>query len=396
MGIDSFSEVTTQSWGSRIKGSLSGIFFGLILVVVACVLLFWNEGRAVKRAQALDEGASSVVSVSSNEVDPANNEKLVHLTGVIHTTATLSDSVFPVQKQAVKLKRKAEMYQWEEKKETTTKEKTGGKKETTTTYSYQKTWSSSLLDSTGFKKQSGHENPGNMPYRSETWSASDVQVDAFQLNETQIGELGNFQNLPLPPDFIADLPPETTDATGAQITGDTLYLGYDPTSPRIGDVRISFSWVPPGDTVSIIAKQKGSSFVPYVAKSGSSIDLLVSGGKTAEEMFASERQSNTILTWILRFAGFFMMFLGFRTMMNIARTLAAVVPFIANMVGFGLSLISGLLAMVLSLTTIAIAWFVYRPMLSVILIAVMVGILLAVRKFKKAKPQNAFVPPPPS
>ena len=37
---DSFTETTTTSWFSRILASIKGVLFGLLLLIVACVLLF--------------------------------------------------------------------------------------------------------------------------------------------------------------------------------------------------------------------------------------------------------------------------------------------------------------------------------------------------------------------
>lgn len=89
MTQDSFTETTTQTWFERIRQSASAVIFGLILLVVAFPLLFWNEGRAVARAKALDEGAAAVIGISADVVDPANEGKLVHLTGFATTDETL-------------------------------------------------------------------------------------------------------------------------------------------------------------------------------------------------------------------------------------------------------------------------------------------------------------------
>ena len=60
---NSVTRVTQQGWGGRIGGSIKGAIVGVVLSIVAVPLLFWNEGRAVKRAQTLNEGAGKVVSV---------------------------------------------------------------------------------------------------------------------------------------------------------------------------------------------------------------------------------------------------------------------------------------------------------------------------------------------
>ena len=52
------TETTTESWGIRLGGSIKGIAIGGALFIAGIPLLFWNEGRAVKTAKALEEGAS--------------------------------------------------------------------------------------------------------------------------------------------------------------------------------------------------------------------------------------------------------------------------------------------------------------------------------------------------
>lgn len=69
----SFTETTTTSWFSRLKGALIKIVVGFILLIACIWLLFWNEGRSVKTYRALVEGAGLVVSVDNGSVDPASS-----------------------------------------------------------------------------------------------------------------------------------------------------------------------------------------------------------------------------------------------------------------------------------------------------------------------------------
>ena len=66
MAIEEYSE---QSWLQRIGSSIKGIAVGIFLVVAGIGLLFWNEGRAVKRAKTLDEGSGLVVTADAASVD---------------------------------------------------------------------------------------------------------------------------------------------------------------------------------------------------------------------------------------------------------------------------------------------------------------------------------------
>ena len=54
---DSMTEVTSQSWFSRIVESIKSVLVGGAFFVLSFPVLFWNEGRAVRTAKSLEEGA---------------------------------------------------------------------------------------------------------------------------------------------------------------------------------------------------------------------------------------------------------------------------------------------------------------------------------------------------
>ncbi len=126
MSDNTFTENTSESWWQRIKASLTGSLFGLALFLVAFPLLFWNEGRDVDRNQALQEGMDIVVSINAKQVDAANENKLVHISGYVTSDDALADETFGViAGKVIKLRRTVKMYQWKETSHSTTKEKFG-------------------------------------------------------------------------------------------------------------------------------------------------------------------------------------------------------------------------------------------------------------------------------
>lgn len=135
MAQDRYTEVTKESWFKRLGNAFKGILFGFLLIGISFVLLFWNEGRAVKTMKTLKEGKGIVVPIRADKVDPENNGKLVHVTGKATTEEILEDSVFNVSIRAIKLKRVVQMYQWKEVVTSKTKKKLGGETETVKTYS---------------------------------------------------------------------------------------------------------------------------------------------------------------------------------------------------------------------------------------------------------------------
>ncbi|WPD22536.1 MAG: TMEM43 family protein [Candidatus Electrothrix scaldis] len=401
MSDDSYTEVTSESWFGRIGGALKGIIFGFILFLGAFPLLFWNEGRAVKTYKTLKEGGGAVISVASDQVDPANEGKLIHLSDRAYTEEVLTDPVFGVAENALRLRRKVEMYQWKESSKSETQKKLGGGTETVTTYSYSKTWSDDVIRSSSFKKSGGHENPGAMPYNSEEQTAKQVTLGAFQLSSSQVQRINQFQSL-----AVSEDTPLSEGMSGrVERWNGGFYVGDDPASPQIGDVRIRFEFVPPVQ-VSMVAQQNGSRLQAYHAQAGGDIELLQVGQHSAEAMFQKAQTDNTILTWALRAVGFVLMMIGLSLIFKVFSVLADVLPFLGNIVEAGTGFIAFLLAAVLSLITIAIAWIVFRPLLAIILLVAAVGLVVLIgSKVKAGKARRAStaaaaggagsVPPPP-
>ncbi len=385
-----FSTTTSQGWGSRLKNSFGGIIVGLILVAGAFIALWLNEGRSVRRYQDLKDGKGNVVSISSEKIDAANDGKLVHFSGNTAAGSTPSDAKFGVVSEgALKLRRDVEMYQWKENTSSSTRNKTGGGSETTKTYSYEKVWSGALIGSDSFN-QSGHDNPTKMAFESTTETGSPITVGAFTLSDSLVGRLNDFAPLPL-----ASLEGLTDAATAnAKLHESGLYLGVDPAVPAIGDTRVTFSTVQPGE-VSIVSQQSGQTLIPYQSRNNT-VELLQSGIHAADAMFAKAESANKALTWILRFGGFLAMGFGFILLTRPITVIADVLPFVGNIVGAGLGFIMFLLAGVLSFITIAIAWITYRPLIGISLLVV-AGFLtfLIIKKTRSTSPQVAAADGPP-
>ncbi len=381
-----YTEVTTKSWGSRLVESIKSVLVGIALFVISFPLLFWNEGRAVQTAKSLEEGASAVVSVSSEKVDPAHEGKLVHMTGETKTTDKLTDPDFNVSAVAVKLDRSVEMYQWKEKVTKEEKKKLGGGTETVTTYDYVETWSDDAIDSSGFKED-GHDNPGRLPFESQSWRAKNVTLGAFKLSDKQIGMISGTNAVTFDDATLESVPKRLH--ANATTDRKQLYLGKDPNRPAIGDVRVSFSTTLPGPT-SLVGVQTGSTFAPYQAKSGDDILLLEVGTFTAAQMFQQAQDRNTMLTWILRLVGFVFMFAGLGMVFKPISVLGDVVPFVGNLLGAGLGLFAFCISVSLSLLTISVAWIFYRPVLGVGLLLVsggaIYGLVMLAKKRKAAAP----------
>lgn len=371
---DQFTEVTNQSWFGRIKDTFFGAIFGVLLLGIAVAVLFWNEGRTVRREQALKEGAGVVVSVAADKVDAANEGKLVHLSGLADTQETLSDPEFNVSVKAIRLKRTVEMYQWQEQSKSETKKKLGGGTETVTTYTYSKAWRDSLVNSGSFKNPEGHQNPAVMQYQSTSANASAVTLGAFRLSPALISAITSFAALP------KDALPAPSGNMKAMPDG--YYIGADLNAPAIGDYKISYSVVMPTD-VSVVAKQVKDTFEAYSAKSGDTIALLETGTHSAAEMFKTAQEENAMIKWVLRVVGVIVMFIGCSMMVKPLSVLADVIPPLGSLVGFASGLAAFFVSATFSLMTISVAWIFYRPLLGIALLVGAVASFIVAFKLKR-------------
>jgi Transmembrane protein 43 len=370
---DSVSVTTSESWFSRLLGSIKSVLVGLLFFVVSFPLLFWNEARAVKTARSLSEGAGAVVSVAADRVDPGNEGKLVHTSGAVTMAAPVVDPDLGVKAQAIKLVRKVEMYQWREKQQSQTRKKLGGGTETVTTYTYDKAWLPTVVSSSSFREPNGHENPSSMPLGSATTVADPVHLGAFKLSRAQLDKLDETE--PLRVDQPPAGPLSQDSRAPLKLADGGYYRGADPTSPQLGDVRIHFEIVNP-KTVSTVGVQTGDTFAPYQASAGGTVLLVEAGDHGAAEMFKAAQSANQTLTWVLRAVGWLLMFFGLLLIFKPISTLGDVVPLVGGMLGAGLGLFSLLLASALSLVVIAIAWVYARPLLGIGLL-VLAGAALA-------------------
>ncbi|MBP2316791.1 TMEM43 family protein [Azospirillum soli] len=368
---DSHTEQSERGWLGRLGGSIAGAFIGLLMLVGSVILLFWNEGRAVDAITALNAGAEQVVSVPADAVQSANEGRLVHVSGLATVPGPLVDPVFHVNAgKALRLERRVEMYQWKQTEESRTEKSVGGGETTTTTYRYSREWADHPIDSNAFKRREGHANP-SMTYQGATIDARGAKLGAFALDQSQIRQIDDYERLA--PDPAAALPP------GFQWVGEQLYRGASPDAPQIGDLRVTFRVVP-AQTLSVVAAQMNGGLAGFAGVRGQTINLVQTGAHGAEAMFNQAKADEAVLTWILRVAGFVVMLISVMLMGSPLAWLASLLPFLETLVNaarFGLALV---IAVPLTLTTIAVAWLAYRPLIGVGLILAGIALAVAVKR----------------
>ena len=395
-----YQKVTTTSYGQRVKKGFGGVGTGFLLFIAATILLFWNEGRTAKTASMLKRAEKQCVELGDvNKINSELNGQLIHATGPTATDDILTDDIFGISINAIRLSRDVEYYQWTERTETETRDKIGGGQETTTTYYYEKKWVSSPVNSGNFEystSESGEpmNNTTLFDFDDDSKVAENVTFGAYTLPEGLIRQIGGAKSLApeLDPSVVANLNAQArktrkgaADANYVQISGNTLYLGANPNAPEIGDMRVTFDYIIPHE-VSILAKLNGSTFEKHTdAKNGKTLLTLTDGTVSMEEMFATEKANNKALAWILRILGFFLLFIGFKNIFDIVTTLLKVLPFLANVASLGTGLVAGVLAFAWGFLIIAIAWLWYRPLIGIVMLALVVALIWFLGKKSKEK-----------
>lgn len=377
------------SWWSRLKSSFFGFLFSFVLVIGGLVLLAWNEHRTLKNYKGLKAAGDTVLAVAADRVDPGVDGKLVYLSAEVTTDESVQDPEFGVEAPALVLRRSVQMYQWKENKRTEEREKLGGGKERVTTYTYEKVWDDDPIDSGNFQER-GHDNPGEMPWRDESFAVSDARIGAWQADGTILNAL-DATKLTLAED--SGFPDEFWLADAG-----TLYRGENPKSPQIGDLRVSFTTVLP-QPASVIAQASGDGLKAWTSPVGTEIFLVEAGTHDAATLVANAQSSNSTIGWVLRAVGFVLLWIAFSMMLGPLATLAAVLPPLGRAVGTFTGIVAFVLAAVLASVTIVLSWILVRPLWAVaIVLAIVAAIALWSRKSARNAPAPApapFMGPPP-
>ncbi|GEM84456.1 TMEM43 family protein [Meiothermus hypogaeus] len=357
-----------------LKGTVA-LAGGLLLFVAAFPLLFWNEGRAVNIARALNQGASRVIAVQPQPIDPKHNRALVHLSGTASPTQALRDPILGLEVEALRLRRTVEMYQW--KNVTSTEDE----------QSHALRWSETPVDSSNFPVE--QHNPKALPFKSATLTAPSVALGDFQLDQGLTQRLFGFQPLPLDPAVL----PTVEKALGLSrvaLEGGYLYLPYGsgrPAEAKLGDVRVRFEYIPP-TLVSVVAQQNGNRLEAQSA-SGATVALIRPGQHSAPVMFEQALSNNHSLTLALRVAGFALMLFGLRLAVSLLIQATRWIPLVGDLSRLGANLFAGVLALVLSLSSVALAWVIYRPLVAMGLIGLAMASLWWAQRVAQQRNQRS-------
>ncbi|CAB9529156.1 Transmembrane protein 43 [Seminavis robusta] len=298
--------------------------------------MFWNDGRAVKRANDIDEVEGRYVSLKLSDIIEAGNStitaedtrfalsqyanKVVHITGNSSTNMVIQDPLFGING-------KVKMYQWQEEEHSETDDKGN----TDTYYTYKKVWSDEYYDSSYFQ-ESGHDNP-----------------DFHEMSAQKKEHL------------------EVSDS------GQSFYYHYTVTTsrstktrPKVGDTTIGFKVIYPSKT-SIIAFYDVSRLGVYTTEGDRPFIEVEHGSKDAATMLQNARDENTVDAWILRAIGITVLFCATCVILDQLSMAADIIPCIDNCLSESyrshcmLLIVACMISVPLALFVISLGWLWYRP-----------------------------------
>jgi len=333
---------------------------GFALAIVGTLVLFWNEGRAVKVTISLQEALDQVITVSSEKpFDKSMEGRIVHISGPLMTGEPLTEMDYNIMVQAVKLKRRVQMYQWvEETLEHSYGESLASVQAEDRTYFYTQEFKDELIDSRGFYMRHGHENPSKFPMESRTYIAEHVTIGAFEIGDEVKGRMNTFIEV------TSDSRP---DDPSIKMHSGMYYHCNDVFSPEIGDLRIHFSFAGlQGEYYTVIGLVKTGKIVPYRSISGKKRVLIVQKGEVKlDDAFRQEHKAQRMTTWGFRFVGFVIVFFAVTCTSHLLTILLTGNILTAQLAPDPENLVSSNLAVAFSasLMITSVAWIVHRPWL---------------------------------
>ena len=376
---DKFTETKTTGYGSRIVNSLGGIIFGIILFLGSFVVLYLNEGRSSDyiTARLTQEIGSAIISQ-----DKTLQDKPVSATGIFNTTETIGDNLFLKPGAFIAIKRRAETYAWQEEVTSSTKKNLGGSETTETTYNYTQGWDAAPRQTSTFKHAEGHENL--QPSISNALiKAQKATLGAYAVDPQTI-ELPSFTDLKLTADTIQS-------SKDMQLIDDRYIFvaktaGSTYASPKIGDMRISYQVVPTGKTATVFGKLDGDKISSYFNEKNKHSLYRAEWGSRAEAL-GELKKEQTLLLWILRLIGVFMMWLGLNLVFAPISVILDVLPWLGSLSQSAIALMLFAVALALTALTIFISMITHN--FWALMIIMFMLLILGIRRFMRLKKEAA-------
>lgn len=414
---DKFVKTTKTGLGSRLMGSIKGVFVGILLFLVSFGVLYWNEGRV-----DVSEVAKNAVEISVDQLASDMEGKFVHVMGDVVSEEQIGDGLYLLPGNYLAVERTVEMYAWVEHTSSTTEDEWGGSQTTETTYTYSKEWTGSPASSSSFEEPSGHENPGKT-IENYSGRVNTAKVGVYDLDMGKLS-LSGFESLSLndevidsaklgaasveksdgvetdvdvsDDEFSYEWTVSTTETEGEgevvktggpEVTGGYIFQGEGSlTSPEVGDHRISYSVLRSGTEGTVFGELNGTKLVTYVDEdTETSLYRMFNG--TRDEALSTMHGEYKFMLWLFRGIGFLMMWFGLSALFGPVVVFLHIVPALGSLSKSLVSFVTFIVAAILSAVTIFVSMILHNVIALVIIVIAVLAITLYIVKGKLKKPK---------
>lgn len=417
--VTQVTQTTKVGYVNRLGGAIKGIFFGLLIFIASFAVLYWNEGKVDK-----SNIASSATEINSSVPNTDTNleGKLVYLNGNLSTNTMLGDDVYLKSGSYVALGRKVEVYAWVEESSTKTTNNVGGSQTQETTYSYKQNWVSSPADSSKFHSPIDHTNPSKV-LSDNTWYATDAKVGVYSVDASTIS-LPSFQPITLNDQTV--ILPVVATTTAKPVENDLMKLlsasdediasevGISTTkaevetkpnqkvelndnkvfvtskgfsAPTVGDMRVSYSGIMSGTSVTILGRLDGSK-ISSMTDTKTGAKLYIASAGSFADILTSLHSSYKSGLWIFRIIGFLMMWIGLSMVLAPLSVLLDVLPLLGSVSRGVISMVTFVISLVLTVVTVIVSKFLHSPVAIAVAVVLIVGYVIYLIKKAKNKTQT--------
>ncbi len=385
----------TSSTGflGNLFNSILAIPIGILIFLASFAVLFLNEGRP-NIGKIADRQS---VAVDSDDTDDGDGE-FVSVTDDLMTAEMIGDPEYVAPANYIRLERVVEQYVWVEHSESRTRDKVGGGTETTTTYTYEMEWSSNPPNSANFEEPAGHQNP---PQR--------IEGDSFRVDEMTVGDweiaMDDMESgggcligcRGMPSGETLDLNSNDItligEASKGTVAGDYLYMDGSPSSQTIGDHRISFRALLPGDEVTAFGLADDGALVPFEFENDKTVLRIVRGDR--EAAIETLKFEAKMAAWGLRILGFFLMWMGMQMVFSPLHAIAGILPWAKKATKFIIAAITFPIAFVLTTITVVVSMILNNVIALIVVFAITIGIGVFFWK-RRSKPGATGAGNPPA
>jgi hypothetical protein len=258
------------------------------------------------------------------------------------------------------------MYAWKETSSSKeVKDTVGGGSTTTTTYTYSKEWTSSPATSSSFEHPEGHDNP-TKSIDDASYKVSAATIGAYTINPATIELPGGDKVDVKPADGIQ----------GFFKSGRYLYNRDGANSaPQVGDMRISFTALKSGVSVTALGKLNAGAIESYTDES------FTEGQRTLYRVFLGTRDDAiatlhfeyVLWIWVFRILGILGLWIGLGLLVDPIVKLLDVVGVVGSVADGIMGFVNFFVALAVGGTTIIIGMLFHNIYFLILVIALIIA-----------------------